>query len=85
LKFTLNTNKTTIKITYDGIVYDMYLDNFNHPSYKKTRSINMIEAEILKQKFKNDGLSKEEAALLDKWFFTQLVKPECISAELFNE
>ena len=63
----------------------MFLDNFDHPCYEETRLLNVIEAKILKQKFKNEGLSKDETALLDKWFFTQLVSSEYISTELFNQ
>ena len=63
----------------------MYLDNFNHSSFDETRLINPIEAQILKQRFKNEGLSNDEAGLLDKWFFIKLVKAEHVSAELFNE
>lgn len=59
----------------------MYLDNFNYSSYDEIRSLNPLEAKILRQKFKQQDLSKEEAALLDKWFFVRLVK----SDKLFNE
>lgn len=43
----------------------IYLDNFNHPPYDEIGALDQVNAKTLRQKFKQEGLTKDEAGLLD--------------------